>query len=127
MAEAPFLKPTPVDRIFSKLFGALFTLGTGFRHNLLPELPGRQGGKRFSTPVDILEYSGKRYLVAPRGRTEWVRNAEAAGRVTLKNGRDSHQFRIRSVPPVERPELLKAYLDSFKPTVQRFFPVKAGS
>jgi len=127
MADAPFLKPTPVDRIFSKVFGALVKLGIGFRHNFVLEVPGRKSGKLFSTPIDILEYSGKRYLVAPRGQTEWVRNAEAAGRVTLKKGRESHQFRIRSVPPVERPELLKAYLNSFKTTVQRFFPVKAGS
>jgi hypothetical protein len=70
---------------------------------------------------------GKRFLVAPRGRTQWVRNAEAAGEVTLKKGAFRQSFRLRAIPDAEKPELLKAYLDRFKTTVQRYFPVPAGS
>ena len=33
----------------------------------------------------------------------------------------------RVVPDVEKPDVLKAYLDRFKLTVQRYFPVPAGS
>jgi hypothetical protein len=74
-----------------------------------------------------LEYKGKRYLVAPRGRTQWVRNAEAAGEVTLKKGSSRSTFRLRPLPDAGKPEILKAYLDSFKREVQRYFPVAAGS
>jgi hypothetical protein len=74
-----------------------------------------------------LESGGKRFLVAPRGRTQWVRNAEAAGEVTLKKGRSQQIYRLRPVADSEKPALLKAYLDSFKTTVQRYFPVPAGS
>jgi deazaflavin-dependent oxidoreductase (nitroreductase family) len=127
MAENHFVKLTLADRIFNGIAGALFSLGLGFRHNFVLQVPGRKSGKIYSLPVDVLEYSGKRYLVAPRGRTEWVRNGEAAGSVTLKRGSDSRKFQIRSVPASDRPELLRAYLNSFKLAVQRFFPVKAGS
>ncbi len=70
---------------------------------------------------------GKRFLVAPRGRTQWVRNAEAAGEVTLKKGSKRQQYRLRALSDQEKPEILKAYLDQFKREVQRYFPVPAGS
>jgi hypothetical protein len=65
--------------------------------------------------------------VAPRGRTQWVRNAEAAGEVTLKKGSTRIRFRLRPVAETEKPEILKAYLDGFESEVQRYFPVAAGS
>ena len=51
---------------------------------------------------------------------QWVRNVEATGEVTLKKGMTPQRFRLRPVPDKEKPELLKAYLDHFKLTVQRF-------
>jgi hypothetical protein len=56
-----------------------------------------------------------------------VRNAEVAGEVTLKRGSFRQSFRLRPVPDADKPELLKAYLDSFKTEVQRYFPVRSGS
>jgi len=88
---------------------------------------GRKSGKLYSTPVDLLEYNGKRFLVAPRGRTQWVRNAEAAGEVALKKGSYRQSFRVCPIADTEKPPLLKAYLDSFRREVQRYFPVPAGS
>jgi len=70
---------------------------------------------------------GKRFLVAPCGKTQWVRNAEAAGEVTLKKGSMNQRFRLRPLTDPEKPEILKAYLDNFKREVQRYFPVPAGS
>ena len=61
-------------------------LGWGFSYNYLLQVRGRKSGKVYSTPIDLLEKNGKRFLVAPRGRAQWVRNAEAAGEVTLKKG-----------------------------------------
>jgi hypothetical protein len=75
----------------------------------------------------LLEIAGKRFLVAPRGRTQWVRNAETAGEVTLKRGSSRLQFRLRPIPDHEKPEILKAYLDRFHREVQRYFPIAAGS
>jgi len=113
--------------MFSRAFGFLVGLGFGLKHNYLLEVRGRKSGKLCSTPVNLLELNGKSYLVAPRGRTQWVRNAEVAGEIALKKGSYRQSFRLKSIVDNDKPLLLKAYLDTFKPTVQRYFPVPAGS
>ena len=124
---ARFNKPSKLDRCVNKLFGLLVSFGMGLRHNYLLQVRGRKSGRLYSTPVDVLERNGKRYLVAPRGYTQWVRNAIASGTVSLEKGRRSEQFGLRLLPDVEKPEILKSYLDRYKITVQRYFSVRAGS
>ena len=111
-AHAPdFREPSRVERIFNKVL----------------QVRGRKTGRVYAAPVNLLEMAGRHFLVAPRGRTQWVRNAEAAGEVGLKRGASRRRFRIRAVPDAQKPEMLKAYLDRFKLAVQRYFPVPAGS
>jgi len=126
--EAPaFRRPSPAERAFNKAFGVLVGLGLGLGHNYLLQVEGRRTGRVYATPVNVLELDGKRLLVAPRGRTQWVRNAEAAGAVTLRRGWRRRGFRVRAVPSTDKPRILSAYLDRFRLTVQRYFPVRAGS
>jgi deazaflavin-dependent oxidoreductase (nitroreductase family) len=128
MAQAQhFVKPSLTERIFNRLFAIAIGFGVGLGHNYVVEVRGRKSGRIFSTPIDLLEAGGRRYLVAPRGDTNWVRNARAAGRVTLRKGHQSDDFAVREVGLAERPELLKAYLDRFALTVQRYFPIPRGS
>jgi deazaflavin-dependent oxidoreductase (nitroreductase family) len=122
-----FREASTVEKIFNRVFGFLVGLGLGFSYNYLLEVRGRKSGKLHSTPIDLLKLNGKTYLVAPRGRTQWVRNAEAAGEVTLKKGRTRQKFRLRPIPDADKPQILKAYLDTFKREVQRYFPIPAGS
>jgi len=122
-----FRAPSAMERGFNRVFGFLVGLGLGYSYNYLLQVRGRKSGRLYSTPIDLLELGGKRFLVAPRGRTQWVRNAEAAGEVTLKRGRTQLRFRLRPIPDADKPEILKAYLDNFKREVQRYFPVPAGS
>lgn len=122
-----YRQPSAAELFFNRLFGVFVGLGLGLRHNYLVQVRGRKSGKLYSTPIDLLEIRGKRYLVAPRGRTQWVRNAEAAGEVMLKKGRTRLRYRIRPLSDPDKPEYLKAYLDRFRTTVQRYFPVPAGS
>jgi len=122
-----FLKPTPVERIFNRFVGVMIGWGIGLRHGHLLEVRGRKSGTLYSTPVDLLEMNGKSYLVCPRGRAQWVRNAEAAGRVGLRRGSSRREFSLREVADSDKPPLLKEYLDRFKLAVQRYFPVAAGS
>jgi len=68
----PFRKPSPGERVFNRIFGFLVGLGLGLPHNYLVEVRGRKSGRTFSTPIDLLEFGGKCFLVAPRGRTQWV-------------------------------------------------------
>src|SRR5579864_4731661 len=119
--QQPFRAPSSTERIFNRVFGFLVGLGLGLSYNYLLQVRGRKSGKLCSTPIDLLEYMGKRYLVAPRGRTQWVRNAEAVGEVTLKRGSSRQKFRLRPLSGAEKPEILKAYLDAFKREVQRHF------
>jgi deazaflavin-dependent oxidoreductase (nitroreductase family) len=122
-----FTPPTSIERLFNKLFGFLVGLGLGLSHNFLLEVRGRKTGRLYSTPVDVLVLDGRRYLVAPRGETSWVRNALASGTVTLKKGRRREELRVRPLSADEKPAVLKAYLDRFKLAVQRYFPLPAGS
>ena len=122
-----FREPTAIEKLFNRSFGFLVGLGVGPAHVYLLQVRGRKTGKLYSTPVDLLERDGKRYLVAPRGRTQWVRKAEAAGEITLKKGSKRQKCHLRPLSEAEKPEVLKAYLDSFKREVQRYFPIPAGS
>jgi deazaflavin-dependent oxidoreductase (nitroreductase family) len=122
-----FREPTRAERIFNRIFGFLVGLGLGFPQSYLLQVRGRKSGRLYSTPISLLELNGKKFLVAPRGRTQWVRNAEAAGEVALKKGSTQLKFRLRPVPDVEKPEILMAYLDRFQRAVQQFFPVPASS
>ena len=122
-----FNQPNAIERLFNRLFGFLVGWGLGLPHNFLLQVRGRKSGQLYSTPVNVLDRAGKRFLVAPRGYTQWVRNAAASGTVSLKKGRRSEVFLLRVVSDEDKPEILKAYLDSFTRTVQRYFPVPAGS
>ena len=122
-----FREPTAVEKFLNRVMGSLVSLGLAPSHMRLLQVRGRKSGKLYSTPVDLLEINGKRYLVAPRGRTQWVRNAEAVGEITLKRGSDLRKFRLRTLSEEEKLPILKAYLDSFKSEVQRYFPIAAGS
>lgn len=122
-----FREPTAVEKLFNRAMGFLVGFGLGPSHMRLLEVRGRKSGKLYSTPVDLLELNGKWYLVAPRGRTHWVRNAEATGEIVLKRGSTRQRFRLRALPDSEKPPILEAYLDHFKTEVQRYFSVAAGS
>jgi hypothetical protein len=122
-----FREPTAVEKFLNRVMGSLVSIGFGPAHMRLLQVRGRTSGRIYSTPVDLLEINGKRYLVAPRGRTQWVRNAEAAGEIVLKRGSDLRKFQLRALPEEQRPPILKAYLDNFRREVQPYFTVAAGS
>lgn len=122
-----FQRPTAIERLFNSTVGALVRIGIGLPNMRVLEVRGRKSGKLYSLPVDLLSHNGKLYLVAPRGRAEWVRNAEASGSVALRRGRRVEQYQLRALPDAEKPPILKAYLDRFRREVQQFFPLPAGS
>ncbi len=129
MAEAvpSFRKPNCTERVLNRLFGLLVGLGFGLSHNYLLQVRGRKTGRMYSTPVNLIVVDGRRYLIAPRGNTEWVRNAKSGGEIWLKKGKSRDRFRVREILDEDKPRLLKSYLDQFRTTVQQYFPVPAGS
>jgi deazaflavin-dependent oxidoreductase (nitroreductase family) len=123
----PFLQPTLVECLLNRSLGALVRLGIGPAHMFLLEVRGRRSGRVYSTPVDLLVVGDKVYHVAPRGSTQWARNAAASGEVILRRGRHATQYGVRVLSDAEKPPILQAYLDRFRRQVQRFSPVSAGS
>jgi deazaflavin-dependent oxidoreductase (nitroreductase family) len=121
--ERKYAPPSSGEKTFNRLFGFLagLALAPSYIHRL--EVKGRKSGKLYSTAVNLVELNGKQFLVAPRGRTQWVRNAEASGEITLKRG-SRQRYKLRTLPDVEKPVVLKKYLSSYKGAVQRFFPVQ---
>jgi deazaflavin-dependent oxidoreductase (nitroreductase family) len=127
MQDAPFQKPTAIERLFNAAIGGLVRIGIGLPNMRVLEVRGRKSGKLYTLPVDLLSHDGKLYLVSPRGRAAWVRNAEAAGSIVLRRGSRADSYLLRPLSDTEKPPILKAYLDRFHREVQRFFPVKAGA
>ena len=63
---------------------------------------------------------GERYLVSPRGNTQWVRNVRAAGGGELALGRRTEEVVLTELPAGERAPVLRVYLDRWGWEVGRF-------
>ena len=81
-----FMRPSPLDRIVNRVFGFLVKIGFGLAHNFLLEVQGRKSGRIYATPVNVLTHENKRYLVAPRGDTQWVRNVVVSQKGDFSEG-----------------------------------------
>ncbi len=125
-ADREYKPPSTFEKTFNHLFGLLAGLGLAPSYIQLLQVKGRKSGKLYSTAVNLVEFGGKQFLVAPRGRTQWVRNAEAAGEVTLKRGA-SRRVRLRALDDSDKPPVLQVYLTNYKSAVARFFPIPPDS
>lgn len=86
------------------------------------EVRGRRSGEPRRTPVNLLEVDGRRYLVSPRGETQWVRNVRASGgRLATVVGRRREEWVARELPDGEKVAVLRAYLRRWKAEVGVFF------
>ena len=86
------------------------------------EVPGRTSGSPRRTPVNLLELDGQRYLVAPRGEGQWVKNVRANdGRLALLLGRRRQELSARELSDSEKSPVLRAYLRRWKMEVGMFF------
>jgi len=122
-----FLKPRLLERAMNKVVGLLVRIGIGPSYLRLLRVQGRKTGKIYSTPVNLLEFRGRYYLVGGRGHTGWSRNAATAATVALVRGRNTRRYNVLPISDDRRLEILKAYLDEYRNTVQRFFAIPAGS
>jgi deazaflavin-dependent oxidoreductase (nitroreductase family) len=109
-------------RLINALATPLIRLGLAPGGSHLLTTVGRRTGKRRTNPVYLLEHDGNRYLVAPYGVVSWVRNARAAGEVTLTRGRHSSTRSVTDVGPAEAAPVLKRYVQEIVVT-RPFFDV----
>ena len=103
-------KPSPITQVMNKILGAAASAGITPGHMISIEVKGRRSGEVRSTVINTVDYNGERYLVSPRGETQWVRNVRAAGgQATLRHGGRT-EVRLEEVPAGERAPMLQAYL-----------------
>ncbi|HEX8754482.1 MAG TPA: nitroreductase family deazaflavin-dependent oxidoreductase [Solirubrobacterales bacterium] len=122
MAEASFQEPGWFTKnVFNRLVAVATRLGLSVAGSRVLEVKGRKSGEWRRTPVNLLVFEGDRYLVAPRGNTQWVRNMRAAGGGRLVLGRRTEEFKASEVPLEQRPALFRAYLEKWKWEVGAFF------
>jgi deazaflavin-dependent oxidoreductase (nitroreductase family) len=111
---------TPPRRLANLLMRLLLRLGLAPRTTVLLTVPGRRSGTPRSTPVTLVEEDGQRWLVAPYGPVEWVRNARAAGQVELSRGRRCETVRVQELAPEAAAPILKTYVERV-PITRPFF------
>src|SRR3954470_14259482 len=118
-----FIEPGWFTRnVFNRSVAGFTRLGLSVWGSRVLEVRGRKSGEWRQTPVNLLTFEGDRYLVAPRGDTQWVRNLRAAGGTgELRVGRRTEAFRATEVADDEKPRILRAYLKRWKWEVGQFF------
>jgi len=126
-AGPAFREPSTLERFFNRAFGTLVGMGLAPRDYYLLQVRGRKSGRVYGTPVSLVSLHGVLFLVAPRGRTQWVRNAEVSNEVVLERGSRHRRFRLRTLADADKPPVLSTYLDRYRSFVQRYFPLPAGA
>jgi deazaflavin-dependent oxidoreductase (nitroreductase family) len=107
--------------VFNPLVGAHTRSGISLFGSRVLEVRGRSSGEPRRTPVNLLNFEGRRYLVAPRGETQWVRNLRASGEGRLLVGGRSESFAASELADEQKPPVLRAYLKRWKLEVGVFF------
>jgi deazaflavin-dependent oxidoreductase (nitroreductase family) len=119
---ARYLQPDWFTRnVFNRVVAGLTRLGISVWGSRILRVRGRSTGQWRSTPVNLLTHQGARYLVAPRGNTQWVRNLRAAGRGELRLGRQVEPFHATELPDDAKLPVLRAYLQRWQMEVGAFF------
>jgi deazaflavin-dependent oxidoreductase (nitroreductase family) len=121
-AEAHFKRPGWFTKyVFNAAVAAATRLGVSVLGSRVLEVRGRSSGEWRRTPVNLLVLGDQRYLVAPRGHTQWVRNMRVSHGGRLLLGRRVEPFDAVEVPDEEKPPILRAYLKRWKAEVGVFF------
>jgi deazaflavin-dependent oxidoreductase (nitroreductase family) len=107
--------------VFNPLVAALTRTGVSVMGSRVLEVRGRKSGQPRRTPVNLLVLEGGRYLVAPRGQTEWVRNLRVSGEGRLWLGRRSESFNATELADDDKAPVLRAYLKRWKAEAGVFF------
>ncbi len=121
--ETRYIKPKSASSFFNDAVGHLTRFGVSIYGSRVLAVRGRKSGEWRTTPVNPLRLAdGTRYLVAPRGNTQWVRNLRATGYAgELRKGRKVEQFSATEIADDAKPAILRAYLKHWKWEVGVFF------
>lgn len=122
MERQSYRPPSLFDRrLMNPLIAGLTRMGVSAWGSRVLEVRGRTSGKPRRVPVNPLSLEGARFLVAPRGNTQWVRNLRVAGEGELLLGRRREHFRATELSDADKEPILRGYLRRWKWEVGRFF------
>jgi len=117
-------KPGGLVKFMNNKIMALFTgMGISLSGSQQLTVRGRKSGEPRSVTVNPLDHDGARFLVAPRGTTEWVRNLRAAGEGELRLGSKREQFNATEVADAEKVPILRDYIERWGTVTRREFGV----
>lgn len=107
-------------RLINALVATSIRRGMGPSYNYLLTVAGRTTKVPYTTPVSLVVDGTTRYLVGPYGEVAWVRNARAAGSVTLTRAGRSEQLAIQELAPAEAGPILRRYV-KLAPVTRPYF------
>lgn len=110
-------------RFGNAISAAMIRLGLGPAGMHLLTIKGRKTGLPRTTPVNLIEHQGCRWLVAPYGEVSWVRNARAAGEVELRRGRTVTRAHVQEATAEQAAPVLRSYLQQLRFVVGSYFDV----
>ena len=108
-------------RVFNRIVARLTKLGLSLMGSRVLSVQGRKSGEWRSTPVNLLVIDGQRYLVAPRGHTQWVKNLRVSGTGRLQLGSKVETFHAEEVADADKIPALRLYLKKWAWEVGAFF------
>jgi len=123
-----YLAPKRGDNVFNRAAKWLTARGISLLGSRVLAVRGRKSGEIRTTVVNLLTHEGERYLVAPRGHTQWVRNLRAAGEGELRLGRRAERFTAVEIADADKAPLIRLYLRKWAWETGAFFDgLKADS
>ena len=121
MTAARYIRPGRSTAVFNQVVAGFTRMGISIWGSRVLAVRGRTSGEVRTTPVNLLTVDGERYLVAPRGVTQWVHNIRVAGEAELRIGRRVEPIRVVELTDDEKPAILRPYLRRWKFEVGVFF------
>jgi deazaflavin-dependent oxidoreductase (nitroreductase family) len=122
MTENRYVEPGWFTKhVFNRTVRRLTRMGISVAGSRDLRVRGRKSGEWRSTPVNLLTIDGDRYLVAPRGTTQWVRNIRSSEGGELKVGRRVETFRSEELADEAKVPVLREYIRRWGWEVGAFF------
>jgi deazaflavin-dependent oxidoreductase (nitroreductase family) len=109
LPEKYYAKPSGFTKFMNGIFDRLGARGLGPKKLIRLTVKGRKSGEPRSVAVNEVTFDGTRYLVAPRGNTDWSRNALVNPDAVITRGK-SENVMLVNVPVGERAPIIQAYL-----------------
>ncbi len=113
-APRPYIAPGPFARLVNRMVGRL-----GLATTLA--VRGRKSGQWRTATVFVLDQDGSRYLIAPRGETQWARNLRVTKEGELRRRGRAERFRAVELPDGDKPALIEAYVNRYGAVVRGEF------